>query len=542
MNRLVRLCLIPLLVALAVRAAAQPTYPRAKTVDVVDELHGVKIADPYRWMEDLDAPDLKQWIEAQNEITFGYLNEVPQREAIEARLTKLWDYERFGVPQKQGGRYFYSRNDGLQNQSVLYVASSLDEAPRVLLDPNTLSSDGTVALSGYEITKDGKWMAYGLSAAGSDWDEFKVRSVDTGEDLPETLKWIKFSGMSWKKDGSGFYYSRYDEPSGNVLSSLNKWPKVHFHAPRTTQDQDALVYERPDEPDWGFGASVSEDGRYLILSISQGTERKNRLFYRDLETPPRAWLNPPVEEQIHGVMREACELWMQVYALPKEEQGKAKELTAQIDALRAKRAALVKQNHGQWHGFTELLTEFDAQYDFIGNDGPVFYFFTDLNAPRGRVIAIDTAKPQRENWKELIPQTKDTLRGVGLVNNQFIAAYLKDAYTEVRIHDLSGKLVRSVDLPGIGSAGGFGGERTDTETFYSFTSFATPATIYRYDLTTGTSTIWKQPKVDFDPSAYEVKQVFYPAKDGTKIPMFIVHRKGLQLNGANPTYLYAYGG
>ncbi|MBP7745263.1 MAG: S9 family peptidase [Phycisphaerae bacterium] len=456
------------------------TYPKVKTVDQVDELHGVKVADPYRWLEDLDSPETAAWVAAQNEVTFRFLGEIPARERIKERMTKLWDFERYGLPFKEGGRYFYSKNDGLQAQSVFYVLDSLDGEPRVLIDPNKLSEDGTVALAGLSISEDGKRMAYGLSTAGSDWVEYRVRDIDTGRDLDDHLKWIKFSGASWTKDGQGFYYSRFDEPKGDQLKDTNYYQKLWYHKLGTAQVDDKLVYSRPDQKEWGFAGEVTEDGQYLVITITQGTERKNRVYFQDLAT-----------------------------------------------------------GDGQT---IELLNDFDAQYGFINNDGPVFWFFTDLDAPRGRVIAIDTRQPERANWKEIIPQAAETLDGVTLVNDTFIAHYLKDAYTQVRMFDLRGQHVRDVALPGVGTAGGFGGKRRDTETFYSYTSFNMPNTIYRYDMPSGASTVYRQPQVDFDPAQYTTQQVFYNSKDGTRIPMFITHKKNIQLDGHNPTMLYGYGG
>lgn len=456
------------------------TYPKVKTVDQVDELHGVKVADPYRWLEDLDSPETAAWVAAQNEVTFRFLGEIPARERIKERMTKLWDFERYGLPFKEGGRYFYSKNDGLQAQSVFYVLDSLDGEPRVLIDPNKLSEDGTVALAGLSISEDGKRMAYGLSTAGSDWVEYRVRDIDTGRDLDDHLKWIKFSGASWTKDGQGFYYSRFDEPKGDQLKDTNYYQKLWYHKLGTAQVDDKLVYSRPDQKEWGFAGEVTEDGQYLVITITQGTERKNRVYFQDLAT-----------------------------------------------------------GDGQT---IELLNDFDAQYGFINNDGPVFWFFTDLDAPRGRVIAIDTRQPERANWKEIIPQAAETLDGVTLVNDTFIAHYLKDAYTQVRMFDLRGQHVRDVALPGVGTAGGFGGKRRDTETFYSYTSFNMPNTIYRYDMPSGASSVYRQPQVDFDPAQYTTQQVFYNSKDGTRIPMFITHKKNIQLDGHNPTMLYGYGG
>ncbi len=456
-------------------------YPVTAKTNQVDDYHGTRVADPYRWLEDDNSPATKEWVEAENKVTFGFLEKIPQRAAIKQRLTELWNYERFGVPSREGGSYFITRNDGLQNQSVLYTMTSLEAEPKLLLDPNKLSADGTVALAGTHISPDGNLMAYALASAGSDWQELRVRDVQTGRDLPDEIHWVKFSGASWSKDNGGFYYSRYDEPkAGDSLKGVNYFQKMFYHKLGTPQSDDKLVYEQKDHKDWGIGGSVTDDGHYLIIHLSQGTDTRNRMFYRDLQTP-----DSPV---------------------------------------------------------VELLNDFDASYGFIDNVGTVFYLRTDLNAPRGRVIAIDVTHPERANWKEIIPQTADRLQRVALVNDQLIADYLKDAHSAIKIFTRDGALVRNVDLPGIGSAGGFGGKREEMETFYSFTGFTTPGAIYRYDLKTGASTIFRQSKVRFNPDDYETKQIFYESKDGTRIPMFITAKKGLKLDGNNPVYLYGYGG
>lgn len=456
-------------------------YPAAQRGDQVDDYHGTKVADPYRWLENPDSPETRAWVEAENKLTFGYLEKLPARQVLKDRLTKLWNYERFSIPFKYGGRYFYSRNNGLQNQSVLFWLDSLKGEPKLLLDPNTLSTDGTVALSGMSVSDDGKLVAYGLSAAGSDWQEWHVRDVETGKDLPDLLKWIKFSGASWTKDSKGFFYSRYDEPKqGSMLRDANYYQKLYFHKLGTAQSEDVLVYERPDVKEMEFHGAVTDDGKYLIIHVSQDTGHKNRLYYKDLS---------------------------------------------------AKDAPVVK-----------LLDEFDAGYGFIDNDGPVFWIKTDLQAPRGKVIAIDTRQPERKNWKTIVPEAKETLEGVNIFGDQVFAMYLKDAHSQTRIYDLNGKHLRDVELPGLGTVAGFGGKRTDTETFYSYTSFTTPATIYRYDIKTGKSELYRQPTVDFNPNDYETKQVFYTSKDGTRVPMFITYKKGLKLDGNNPTLLYGYGG
>ncbi|MYN09116.1 prolyl oligopeptidase family serine peptidase [Pseudoduganella aquatica] len=457
------------------------SYPLSKKVDQQDNYHGTTVADPYRWLEDANSAETKEWVDAQNKLTQGYLGQIPAREAIKARLTKLWNFERYGVPYKEGGRYFYSRNDGLQNQSVLYTMKTLADTPRVLLDPNTLSSDGTVALAGAAVSPNGKLLAYSTAASGSDWNEIKVRAIDSGKDTEDHIKWVKFSRTAWNHDGSGFYYSRYDEPTeATKLAGVNYFQKLYFHKIGTPQSADTLVYDRPDQKEWGFGAEVTDDGRYLIINGSHGTERKNRVFVKDLAS----------------------------------KDGKV----------------------------VGLLEQFDAAYDFIANEGPVFYFRTDKNAPKSRIIAIDIRKPAPDQWKELVPEAAETLTSANIINKQLVLNYLTDAHSAVKIFDLKGKPVRTLDLPGIGSASGFLGKATDAETFYSYTSFTTPATIYRYDMKSGKSSVYRQPKVDFDPAAYETRQQFYTSRDGTKVPMFIVAKKGIKLDGSNPTYLYGYGG
>ena len=457
------------------------TYPTSLQVDQVDTYHGKLVADPYRWLEDPHAAETQAWIEAQNQVTFGFLKDSAIRDDLERRLTQLWDYEKFGMPFKRANRYFYFKNDGLQNQSVLYTLPELDAEPQVLFDPNQLSADGTVALSGLSVSEDGRLMAYGLSASGSDWQEWRVRDIETGADLSDHLRWIKFSGASWTHDGAGFFYSRYDEPSVNAqLEEANYYQKLYYHRLGMPQSADVLIYERPDQKEWGFSGGVTEDGRYLIISVWLGTDPKNLLFYKDLTQP-----DSPV---------------------------------------------------------VELISGFEASYSLIDNDGTIFWLQTDWDAPRSRVIAIDIQNPDRSQWREIIPQATETLEGVGLLNNQFVASYLKDAHTQVKIFNLDGSLVREVALPGVGSAGGFGGKRYEIDTFYSYTSYTTPSRIYRYNMQTGESSLFRQPQLDFAPSDYETTQIFYRSKDGTQVPMFISHKKGLKLDGQNPTILYGYGG
>ena len=461
-------------------------YPAARRGDQVDDYHGTRVTDPYRWLEDPDSEETRAWVAAENKLTSAYLANIPARDRLRARLTELWNYEKVGVPVQRGGRYLFAKNNGLQNQSVIYVSTGLDAQghlanSRLLLDPNTLSTDGTVALSAYALSDDGKLLAYGLSSAGSDWQEWKVRDVDTGADRADILKWVKFSGAAWTADNAGFFYSRYDEPKeGTEFVGSNYFQKLYYHKLGSPQTDDVLVYERPDQKEWGFGGEVSEDGRYLVISVSHGTERKNDVFYKDLADP-------------HAKV-------------------------------------------------VELLNEFDAQYVFLGNEGTTFWFLTDSGAPRYRVIAISLDQPQREHWRELVPEADAVLQSVSVVGERFVADYLRDAHSQVRVFDLAGKSEREIELPGLGSVGGFTGRRRDKETFYSFTSYTTPGMIYRYEIDTARTAIVHQPKLLFDPANYETRQVFYTSRDGTRVPMFISAKRGWQQDGRNATLLFGYGG
>lgn len=458
-------------------------YPVTRTVDQVDEFHGTKVEDPYRWLEDdvRTSKDVAEWVSQQNQLTFGFLKSIPQRDTIQKRMTELWNYEKIGAPFKRGGRYYFSRNDGLQNQNVLWMQDSLDSEPRVLLDPNTWSKDGTVALSGNAFSDDGRYVAYGVQEAGSDWNTWKVMEIATGKVLDEEIRWVKFSAAEWTPDSRGFFYARYPEPEKDAaFQSLNSNMKVYYHRIGTPQSADVLVYERPDHPDWGFQLSVSEDGHFLIITVWVGTDDRYRIVVKDLTEP---------------------------YGLP-----------------------------------FELISNFENEYSFIESDGKLLYFQTNLDAPNRRVIAIDLQQPGREHWKEIIPQAENTLEGVGVVGNMFVCNYLKDAKTQVRLHAMDGTFVREVEFPGIGAASGFDGRRSDTDTFYSFSSFALPPTTFRYNMITGESREFRRANVRFNPDDYETSQVFYTSKDGTKIPMFLCHRKGLKRDGTNPTLLYGYGG
>ncbi len=457
-------------------------YPATQRIDHVDVYHGVKVPDPYRWLETdvRESAEVKKWVDAENAVTFKYLEAIPEREAIRKRLTELWNYERYTAPFKEGGHYFFEKNDGLQNQAVLYVQDSLDAEPRVLLDPNTWSDDGTVALTGFSVSHDGRYAAYSRGAAGSDWQVWHVLEIATGKELPDELKWTKFTDAAWTKDDEGFFYGRYPEPAeGAEYQALAQNQKIYYHRLGAPQADDVLAYERPDDPDLGFGVQVTEDGHYLVITAAKGT-KGNLVLVRDLAEP---------------------------YA-----------------ATRV------------------IVGDQENDYSLAGSDGPVLYFRTDLDASRGRLIAVDLRSPGRDHWQEIVPESKDTLERVHLVGHRFVALYLQDAKSRVRLYALDGKPAGEIELPGIGSASGFSGHADDTETFYSFSSFATPPSSYRYDFTTGESRLLHRAKVDFNPDDYEVTQVFYHSKDGTRVPMFLAHKKGIKLDGSNPTLLYGYGG
>ena len=452
-------------------------YPPAPLGDIVDDYHGQRVADPYRWLEDGDTPAVRAWIDAEAELTEGFLRGIPARDALRTRITELWNYERFGVPRRAGSAYVYSKNSGLQNQSVVYVAPAIDAPARVLLDPNTFSADGTVALGGLSFSDDGAYVAYSTSASGSDWMTWRVRDVATGDDLADIVEWSKFSGASWLLDGSGFFYSRYAEPDASTqFKTENYDQKVYFHKLGTVQADDELIYERPDHPDWNISGYVTDDGRWLVISASQGTDPNNRLFVRDLHTSGSA--------------------------------------------------------------IVDLLTEGDAAYDLVGNDGETFYLLTTNKAPRGRVVSLRFGETK---LAEIVPES-DPLESASLFGTQLILEYLHDAHAVVRRYGVDGTALGQLALPGVGTASGFGGKQTDTETFYAYTSYTMPTSIYRLDLASGTSSVVFAPSVPFDPAAFESEQLFYAGKDGTRIPLIVSRKKGTPRDGTTPTILYGYGG
>jgi prolyl oligopeptidase len=461
---------------------AQPklSYPQVKRVDLVEEKFGTQVADPYRWLETdvRNDPEVRAWVTAQNAVTDAFLETLSARADFEKRITELYDYERFGIPEKDGGRYFYTRNDGLQNQSVLYVRETLDGEPRMLIDPNTWSADGATALAEWVASDQGDKLVYSIQEGGTDWRIVRVLDVKTGQPLADEVKWVKFSNLAWAKDGSGFYYSRFPEPKeGAAFQSLNENQQVYFHKIGTPQSQDRLMFETPARPELNNFAEVSDDGRWLIVYSSSGTDDRYEVALVDLAkrgTKPRV-----------------------------------------------------------------LLPGFENNWTYVGNRGSTFYFVTDKDAPRQRVVSLDIAqsKPQP---KTVVAEDAATLQGADLVGGKLIASYLKDAKSEVRVHALGGALERTIPLPGIGTATGFSGKFDDPETFFSFTSFNRPTTIYRYDAASGEVGVWEAPQVAFRPEDFSVEQVFYTSKDGTRIPMFVVRKAGA--TGPAPTLLYGYGG
>ncbi len=453
-------------------------YPETFKSDHVDNYFGIEVADPYQWFENDTTEQVRQWVEAQNEVTHHYLDSIPYRDKIEDRLTELWDYPRYGVPFHKGPYYFYFKNDGLQPQSTLYIQNGLDGETRVFLDPNKLSEDGTVALTAMSVSKDYKYFAYGIARNGSDWNEFYVRDIESGQDLPDHLKWIKFSGIAWYKNG--FFYARYDKPtSGSVLSGKNEFHKIFYHTIGTNQSEDKLIYWDPDHPERSFGAQVTDDQRFLLLYGSESTSGTS-LYFKNL---------------------------------------------AKDDAE-----------------FTAIDRSFDYEYEVIGNVGDSLYIFTNYKADNYRLVAINTNDLNESNWMEVIPEKEIKLRNVEIAGGKLLAQYIQDVVSKAYLFDLNGKFVNEIELPGPGTMSGFRGELTDTTVFYSFTSFLYPSTIFKYDIATNKSEIFREPEINFNRDDYESYQVFYESRDGTKVPMFITHKKDLVKDGNNPTLLYAYGG
>lgn len=473
-----------LLFCVAPANAQKLEYPETKKSDQVDEYFGVKVADPYRWLENENSPETADWVREQNEVTLGYLERIPFRRQIRQRLEKLYNYPKYSAPSRTGEYYIFSKNDGLQNQSVIYIQKGLDGVPEVLLDPNKFSADGTSQLAGFSLSKDGRYAAYGISKGGSDWHERYVMEVATRKVLPDVLKWVKISGMAWQ--GDGFYYSRYDAPeAGKELTTKNENHKVYYHKIGTPQSEDRLVYEDKANPERFHILSTTEDERFAVLSITdRGKGKKgNALLYLDASTGDKNF----------------------------------KPIVAEVG---------------------------EDIYDLIDNVGDKILLQTNRNAPNWRVVLFDSKRPDERSWKEILPEKPEPLQQTAsIAGGKLFASYLKDVTTRTYVYSLDGKLENEIELPALGSAGGFGGNIDDKFVFYSFSSFTFPPAIYRYDIATRKSTLFRSPEIPgFNPSAFETKQIFYTSKDGTRVPMFVTHKKGLKLDGTNPTLVYGYGG
>lgn len=518
-------------VASAQAPAAATRYPATARGNQVDDYHGSRIADPYRWLEDTDSPETGTWVQAQNDVTSAYLASIPGRTAIRDRLTKVWNYPKYSSPTRAGDRLFYYENSGLLSQSVLYVRDN-ERPARVLLDPNVLSADGTVALSTSKESPDGRYLGYGVSASGSDWQEFRVRNVDTGRDLADTLKWVKFSGLSWTKDSRGFFYSRYDEPkAGNRLTNVNQNQKLYYHRLNTPQSADHLVYDRPDQPGWLFGANVTDDGRFAIITVSAGSDRRNRLYYVFLDNAKKPKVNAPV---------------------------------------------------------VRLIDRLDAEYDFVHSTGDNFLVRTDFGAPKGRLVSIDINAEQPNRWLTVVPEGKDAMGSAQVIGERLVVSYLQDARSSIRLYGMPDRddlrrrgntrqgafpggatrggqraaeradtlplddrasrsapgypYIGEIALPGIGTVSGITGQPQHDEMFYSFTSYLYPPSVFRYDVKRRVNEVYRTPTLPVDVSQFETKQVMFRSKDGTQVPMFVTAKKGMARDGANPTILYAYGG
>lgn len=453
-------------------------YPETRKTDTVDVYFGTEVADPYRWLEDDNSEETAAWVKAQNEVTDAYLAKIPFRNQIRERLTELWNYPRTGVPFHKGNHYFFFKNDGIQNQSVLYIQDSLTGEPRVFLDPNTLSEDGTTSLGTYSVSKDGKYFAYAISKAGSDWNEIYVMETATGRQLEDKLEWVKFSGISWR--GDGFYYSRYDKPaSGGELSSKNEYHKVYFHKVGDPQAKDVLVYENRIYPLRNYGGGTTDDEQFLMI-VETETTSGNALYVSDLRKPG--------------------------------------------------------------YSFRKIADGFRFEYSVIYNEDDIFYIHTNDGAPRYQIVKVDLKKPARENWVTIIPEKEEVLKSAEVAGGKLICQYMKDASSRAFVYNTDGSLLHEIALPGIGTIAGFEGNRDENQAFYAYTSFTFPSTVYTYDIAANKSEVLHAPEINFDPSGYTTEQVFYPSKDGTRIPMFLVYKNGIAKDGNNPVYLYGYGG
>jgi prolyl oligopeptidase len=469
-----------------VQQGARLVYPTPRTGTTVDDYFGTKVADPYRWMEDLETKDVADWVAAENALTTQYLQSLSMRDALKRRITELWNYPKVTVPFREGGRLFYRKNSGLERQSRVFMRQSLTSEPKLVIDPNTLSPDGSISLSQFVISPDARYVAYGLSEGGADWQTILVRDIETGRDLADTVRWFRFSGISWTKDGKGFYYARYPEPpKGKVLEAALTGQALYYHHVGTPQSQDQLIYERKDLPTWFVGGSVTEDGKYLLVFLSKGSDNNNRLYYADLGDPRRP------------------------------------NVTAKIDPV--------------------VETD-DAEYAAFGNAGSTIYLRNDKNAPNRKIVAVDLHDTRPSAWKTVVPEGKNAIESVSLIGGRLVLQYLVDVQSRVRFFSLTGVPEGDIALPGVGTVAGISGRQDSPELFYAFTSPLYPTTVFSYDVTTKRSTPFEAPKPPIDVSLYETKQLFATSKDGTRVPFFITSRKDLKRDGSNPTMIYGYGG
>ena len=495
----IRLCVIITLTALLAAvapASAQSggphdgpklNYPPTRRDSTVDDYFGVKVPAPYQWMENLDSPDVSNWVQDQNALTYSCLDKIPIRDWIKTKLTSLWNYARESTPEQvAGGRIFFTKNSGLQNQSVVYVQDSAAGAPRELLDPNALSPNGSIALLDWQPSPRGVYLAYDLSQGGSDWFTVHVRDIASGKDLPDVVRWVKFSDISWTEDGRGFFYSRYPAPpDGQAISQRVINQKLYYHRLGTDQSADTLIYERPDLPDWTIAGDVSEDGRYLFIYLQNGTAPQNELFYADLSSP----LKPSISATI-----------------------------------------------------TALYTNNDAQYFAVGHKGKTLFIQTTLNAPKGRIAAAGIDRPDPGHWHVIVPEGEGVIQGATLASGRLLVNYQVVAQSRLALYSTGGKSEGEIRLPALGTVTDISARNDSKTIYYGFTSFLYPESVYHYDLRKAVSHVFFKPDVQFDPAPYEVKQIFYPSKDGTNIPMFVVAKKDVERDGANPTILYGYGG
>jgi prolyl oligopeptidase len=464
----------------------KPSYPVTAKGDVVENYFGAKVADPYRWMEDLDSKPVADWVAAENQVTFDYLAKLPLREHFRKRITELWDYPKVSIPVREGGRYFYAKNSGLQRQAPLYVRSSLTAPATLVLDPNVLSPDGSLSLAQWAPSHDGRLLAYGLSEGGADWRTVHVRDIDSGKDLPDEIRWMRFSGISWTNDSKGFFYSRYPEPpKGKVLEAALSGQTIYYHRIGTPQAQDRLIYGRKDLPTWFVGGQVTEDGRYLLVSIQKGSDNNNRVYYADLGDPLKPAIGAPIRP---------------------------------------------------------VIEDDDAEFAVYGNAGPVAYLRTDRAAPNRKVIAVDLAHPAPANWKTIIPEGKQAIESVSLIGGRIVAQYLVDVQSRVALFGLDGGAQGDLALPGTGTVAEIVGRQDSPEIFYGFTSPLSPHTIYVYDPKSKQQTPFEAAKPPVDAGQYETKALFATSKDGTRVPFFLTWKKGLALDGSHPAMVYGYGG